>query len=443
MSDRTTLDDFSLVPDQADEGVPGVVVVFSAGKALVRPIALARGQVVLGRNDATGMLDDERVSREHSELRFDGNRWTVKDLGSRNGTWVDGEQVKGAVAFDGPSVLRMGSTLCLFTEDVRPYIGEAVTVTGDVVAGPALRHSLERIRAVAASSERLLILGESGAGKELAARTFHAAGPHAKGRFVAVNCAAIPEGVAERLLFGALKGAYSGATHDAEGYVQAAQDGVLFLDEIGELDLEVQAKLLRMLEHKEVLPLGASMPRKVNARICFATNRELRVAVANKRFRDDLYYRMTQAQVRLPPLRERLEEIPVLIARELERIDPSLSAHARFVEACLLRPWPGNVRELYGALRRGVDEARAARADQLRVEHLDAEAGLALDLPADDRRATPAARTGAEPTRDEIEAALAEHKGNMAATARALGLHRTQLYRLVQRLGIQARGDRD
>jgi transcriptional regulator with GAF, ATPase, and Fis domain len=333
----------------------------------------------------------------------------------------------------------MGSTLCLFVDDVRPYIGEGVTVSGEVVAGPSLRHTLERIRAVASWSERLLILGESGAGKELAARAFHAAGPHAKGRFVAVNCAAIPEGVAERLLFGALKGAYSGATHDAEGYVQAAQDGVLFLDEIGELDLEVQAKLLRMLEHKEVLPLGASTPRKVNARICFATNRELRVAVANKQFRDDLYYRMTQAQVRLPPLRERLEEVPVLMARELERIDPALSPHARLIEACLMRPWPGNVRELCGAMRRAADSAHAARCEQVRAEHLDADAGQPLDAPPADRNGAPPARTGAEPTRDEIEAALAEHKGNMAATARALGLHRTQLYRLVQRHGLRDR----
>jgi transcriptional regulator with GAF, ATPase, and Fis domain len=439
MSDRTTLDDFSLVPSEGDARVPGVVVVFSTAKPMVRPIALARGRVVLGRNEVTGVLDDERVSREHTEVSFDGDRWTVTDLGSRNGTFVDGEQIKGTVTLDGPSILRMGSTLCLFVEDVRSYIGDGVTVTGDLVAGPSLRHTLDRIKAVAGWSERLLILGESGAGKELAARAFHAAGPHARGRFVAVNCAAIPEGVAERLLFGSLKGAYSGATHDADGYVQAAQDGVLFLDEIGELDLEVQAKLLRMLESKEVLPLGASTARKVNARICFATNRELRVAVANKQFRDDLYYRMTQAQVRLPPLRERLEEMPVLIVRELARIDAALVPHARLVEACLLRPWPGNVRELCGAMRRAADNAHAARSTHVSHEHLDAEAGQPLDAPAEDRHGTPPTRTGEEPTREEIETALIEHKGNMAATARALGLHRTQLYRIVQRLGLKVR----
>ena len=153
--------------------------------------------------------------------------------------------------------------------------------------------------------------------------TRHATAPESNAPFVAVNCAAIPEGLAERLLFGARKGAYSGATADAEGYIQAANRGTLFLDEIAELDPLVQAKLLRVLETREVLPLGASRAKKVDIGICAASHRRLRDEVTAGRFREDLYFRIGRPEVQIPPLRERLDEIPWFVARELRRVDPS------------------------------------------------------------------------------------------------------------------------
>jgi DNA-binding NtrC family response regulator len=441
MGDQSTVDDLSLGPEEAEPPLPGVLVVYSAGTAMLRALPLQRGRLVLGRDETAGALEDARTSRQHTELVFDGSLWTIRDLGSRNGTFVDGRAIEGPAVFAAPQILRLGSTLCLFELNVRPYLGHDLTLQPDLVAGPALHGALGRIAHLARTSERLLIVGESGSGKELAARRFHSAGPNASGRFVAVNCAAIPEGVAERLLFGSLKGAYSGASADADGYAQAAHGGVLFLDEIGELDLEVQAKLLRMLESHEVMPLGAAMPRKLNTRVCFATHRDLRGAVAQKQFREDLYYRIIQALVRLPPLRRRREEIPHLIARELSRLQDTPQVHVRLVEACLLRPWPGNVRELIGSVRHAVGSARAAGASLVRAEYLDPDAGMPV---AGELLAIPANATLArkpEPTREAIEAALVKHDGNMAATARALGVHRTQLYRLVERYGIKGPND--
>jgi transcriptional regulator with PAS, ATPase and Fis domain len=279
------------------------------------------------------------------------------------------------------------------------------------------------VRSAARASDVVLIGGESGAGKEHAARTYHASGPHANGPFVALNAATIPEGVAERVLFGARRGAFSGAV-DAEGTLAAAHGGVLFLDEIGELSLETQAKLLRFCETREVIALGATTPRRVNARLCFATHRDLRAAVAEGRFRADFYYRIAQMEVTVPPLRQRAEEIPWIVAGELARqeaCEPS-RVHASFLEACLLRPWPGNVRELLGAVRRAVQNAGGAPL--LRAEHLDARAGrpLASAPPGPKTEPPREPEDPAAAERRRIVDALAQAAGNQTAAAQLLGM---------------------
>jgi transcriptional regulator with PAS, ATPase and Fis domain len=266
---------------------------------------------------------------------------------------------------------------------------------------------------------------------------------------VAVNCAAIPHALAERLLFGAKRGAYSGAEADADGYVQEADGGTLFLDEIAELDPQVQAKLLRVLESKELLPLGASKPRKVDFAFCSATNKDLRALVAAGTLREDLYFRVGLPAVALPALRNRPEEIPALIAQELAKLSPATTAHVSLVEQCLLRPWPGNVRELLTELRTA---AQAALADGNRVaaRHLSATAGSVFGSAMPDARPAPQDGHDSPPSdgprkrmprvdvewRRRIEDALRANAGNIAATARALGLHRTQLRRLVERHGL-------
>jgi DNA-binding NtrC family response regulator len=487
---------------QEDRAKPGLVVIFSGGVPLLRTVAVGAERLMLGREGVGGQpLPDERVSRLHAEVGREPGGWSVADLGSRNGTWVDGEQVTGRRTFASPRVLRMGNTLALFTADVRRFEVAGVTAGPEGVRGPLLRAAMDRVGMAAAAGEGVLITGESGTGKELAARAYHRAGPHARGRFVAINCAAVPAAVAERLLFGTKRGAYSGAEVDAEGYLQAADRGVLFLDEVGELAPEVQAKLLRVLETREVLALGASRPQPVEVRVCAATLRDLRASAAAGQFRADLYYRLAQCEVRLPPLRERPEEVPWLLAHALEEAGEGRpEVHASFVEACLLRPWPGNVRELLGEARRAAREAQPVGVRALRAEHLAPGAGLPLSsvgeasLPGPvagpasppvvpvfgpgrgavdgsvagpgsgfgvgaDSASVPAhgavaahgpgggtvppsagasgtASAGAPPDRATVEAALAAHGGNVSAAARALGLHRTQLYRLMRRWGL-------
>jgi transcriptional regulator with GAF, ATPase, and Fis domain len=406
----------------------------------LRALVLDKGRITLGREVVEGLgLVDNWLSREHADVSFDGTQWSVADRGSRNGTHVDGTRVEGAVKVAAPRVLRVGRTLLFAVRDVTRFEGASVA-TDAMIVGPTLQKAIDRIAYAATTSDGLLINGESGTGKEAAAALFHARGPRASGPFVPVNCAAIPEGLAERLLFGAKRGAFTGATSDAGGYVQGAEGGTLFLDEIGELEPDVQPKLLRVLESKEILTLGATRPRKVDVRFCFATHRDLRAAVAAGHLRADLYYRVAQQQVTLPPLRARAEEIAFHIARELRNVGVALPEDGRFVEECLLRPWPGNVRELIQETRRAAHEARASGATEVRVDHLAESAGRSFERePEIATTSTPSSPGGggsAPPTREAIESIFAAHRGNVAATARALGLHRAQVYRLLRRFGL-------
>jgi DNA-binding NtrC family response regulator len=233
-------------------------------------------------------------------------------------------------------------------------------------------------------------------------------------------------------LFGSRRGAFSGAT-DAAGQVQAANGGTLFLDEVAELSLDVQTKLLRMLETREVLRLGATNYERVDVRVCAATWRDLRQEVALGRFREDLYFRIGQPEIRLPPLRERIEEIPWHIQHLLDHCGAArqLEASAGFVEACAARVWPGNVRELRAEVRR----AAAACAQEVRplaAEDLAPQAGMRII------RETPSVPAAPFPD-DEISAALLAEEGNVLAAARRLGIHRNKVRRWLERFGVDAR----
>jgi DNA-binding NtrC family response regulator len=427
--------------EPAGPPVAGIVLIFSGGRPLCAAVPLDGGALEIGRGGVAGMpLDDARTSRRHARIGFDGARWSVTDLGSRNGTLVDGEMVRGERVSESTRVVRMGDSLLLLVRDVRPYQSAGVSVHGDgTVMGPALFDAWQVIARAARFGPTLHVSGESGTGKELAARAFHAFGAHAGGPFVAVNCAAIPTGVAERLLFGARKGAYSDSTVDADGYVQAADSGTLFLDELAELEATVQAKLLRVLESGEVLALGATRARPVDIRICSATHRDLRAQVSAGRLREDLFFRIGRPAVEVPPLRRRLEEIPWLITRALEK----QAAHASLVEACLLRHWPGNVRELVTEVRAAVQEAMAVGAVQVDARHLSSSAGQAFAPPPASSDAATSNDDAGEtvvrpPAREVIEAALRQAHGNVSAAARALGLHRNQLRRWLARHGLTA-----
>jgi DNA-binding NtrC family response regulator len=412
---------------------PGLVLVWSGAAPAHLTLRAGTGiSVEIGRASMQ-KHEDKLMSRQHARVWHEPGGWRVEDLASRNGTAVDGRRVVGEAR--GPfRVLRTAGSLWLLVDDVRPYEIGPVEVSGDSVIGARLRQAWNQIRKSAANAT-LHITGETGAGKELGARVYHQAGPRPEGPFVAVNCAAIPEGVAERLLFGARRGAYSGADKDAEGFVQTADGGTLFLDEIGDLSLAVQAKLLRVLETREVLALGAARPTPISLRLCSATHHDLRTLVADGKFREDLFYRVARPHVAIPPLRERLDEIPHLVALAARKVAPSVPVHVTLVEACLLRRWPGNVRELIAEVGDATRQV-SSRGDigelGVTAQHLAARAGTGFARAPAERvapGATPTAAAAPLPAREVIEEALRAHGGQVATTARALGLRRNQLRR--------------
>ena len=432
--------------------VPGLLMVYSEHQARLVALPLREREIVLGRGECAGtVLSDAAMSRQHARVRHSGPRFELCDLGGRNGSHVDGVRVAANQWAPISTVARVGSSLFLPCADVRPYVrGEVVRRPDGRLHGPTSQAVLAAIQRAARNGSTLHLHGESGAGKEGAARDFHAAGPRAHGPFVAVNCAAIPEGISERLLFGAKKGAFSGATGDVDGYLQAANGGTLFLDEVAELDLAVQAKLLRVLESREVLALGATRASAVDLRVCSATHRDLRALVADGKLREDLYFRIGRPEVVVPPLRARRDELPWLAQSVLGR-HTGLVCSAGFLEACLLRRWPGNVRELLSEVELAAQEALAAGAERVEAHHLAPRAGLEFRAEGAGQVVAQSGGASSEPAparppggfrsaegKEVLVACLARTEGNVSRAARLLGLHRTQLRRLLAFHGLEA-----
>jgi transcriptional regulator with PAS, ATPase and Fis domain len=445
---KRTVDDVSSVTE-GEPAVPAIVMVASGRESGAHVLGVP---AELGRRIAAGgkthEVNDERMSRDHALVTTDRGLWVISDRDSRNGTFVDGERIQGEVRRRGDVVVRLGHTVFILVSDGRGHGGEAAA---EHVIGPELARVYAEVRRHAAG-DTLLIQGESGSGKELAARLYHEAGPRSAGPFIAVNCATIPEGVAERLLFGSKKGAFSGAV-DATGNFQMAHGGTLFLDEIADLDPAVQAKLLRVLETREVVPVGATHGTRVEIGVVAASHRVLSQAVAERQFRDDLYYRLARPTVVIPPLRARKVDLARLVQRAVAAVAAvaavgrALAPHAKLVELCCTRPWPGNIRELCGAVHQAANDAIAAGRDIVRVEDLSPTAGMPLAAPV----AAPVAAgepaperpraTAGDLDRATVSAALARANQVVSVAARALGLHRTQLYRLMEKYGIARTDD--
>jgi DNA-binding NtrC family response regulator len=317
---------------------------------------------------------------------------------------------------------------------------------------PLMRDFLEMVKRVASSDSTLLVTGETGVGKERLARAIHAESDRARGPFVAVNCGALPENLLESELFGHIKGAFTGATSPRKGHFEAAGEGTLFLDEVGEMPQHLQVKLLTVLQRHEVQPLGASKPRPIDVRIIAATNRDIAADVAEGRFREDLYFRLNVVSLVIPPLRERLEDLPWLLGRFLRHF---AEAHDReevngidekAMEALRRYSWPGNVRELVNVIERAVllCESRHISLDELPPEVRRDERGPAsspplaeapelLDLSLHEARR----RTVEEFERTYLDHHLRKNAGNLAATARDAGINPRTLYEKMRRLGLQ------
>ncbi|MBL8684944.1 MAG: sigma 54-interacting transcriptional regulator [Myxococcales bacterium] len=431
-----TMEDDARDERRGDARSPGILLVFCDRAPTFLAVKLGPEGVRLGRDELLRVgLRDERMSRTHAHVWCDGGSVFVRDVGSRNGTWVDGEHLRES---DGPReldrVLRCGRSLWVCVDDVRPYLRSAVEERGGFVIGPRLRGALAEIESLAERSPTVFVRGESGAGKELAARTFHDASPGRAGPFVAVNCATVPAALAERLFFGARRGVYSGAHEDTVGYFQAADGGTLFLDEIAELDSATQAKLLRAIETREITALGHTKSRPVDLRIVAATLAPLEQAVEQGRFRADLYHRIAAPNVWIPPLRQRGEEVPFLVRRALAASNAESAIDAELIEQCLLREWPGNVRQLTHELSQCAAQWARDPSRGLRLAPLDTDRrGPRSDLPpeSDPPSQRPPPRRASSITEQDARAAVARCGGNISAAARSLGVHRTQLRRVL------------
>jgi transcriptional regulator of acetoin/glycerol metabolism len=427
-------------PNLAALRKPGMVIIFASGRPSARVVELGKSGVELGRGLPEGCFeDDDRVSRHHVRITGKGPSFVVEDLESRNGTFVNGLRLDGAATYPSGALVRIGRSLVWLVDDTSPFETHATHALGSgPVVGGQLRVAHADIALAARAHDTLYIRGETGSGKELAARAFHDArhGSGSSAPFVAVNCAAIPQGLAERLLFGAKRGAFSGATTDSDGYVQAADGGTLFLDEVADLEPLVQGKLLRVLESREVMPLGTSTAKAVTLSVCAASHKSLRDEVLAGRFREDLYFRIGRPEVLIPRLHERLDEIPIHVARELKELDPELGASIDFIEACALRAWPGNVRELYREIKSAAHKAVAEGVNIVDERHLAPEAGVAFARKSiEPETAGDPVDLRLPPTDEAIEKALGENDGNVRGTARALGMHRNQLRRWMEKRG--------
>lgn len=334
----------------------------------------------------------------------------------------------------------------------RSLVGERTPVM--IGESPAMVRLQDELRVVASSDLSVLILGETGVGKELVAATLHAWSARHDEPLVHVNCAALPESIAESELFGHVKGAFSGAVGARRGKFELGHRGTLFLDEVGELPLSIQAKFLRALQSGEIQRVGSDENIRVDTRIVAATNRDLRREVADGRFRADLYHRLSVYPVSVPPLRERGSDVLLLAGYFLEQNrarlgSGSLRLSADAQQSLMRYSWPGNVRELEHVLSRAALRALASHDDRARVRTIDASM-LALEVdssyepraPSELRPPRLAPGMGLRDAVDQyqrqlIEAALAEHQGSWSATARALGMDRSNLHRLATRLGLR------
>jgi DNA-binding NtrC family response regulator len=389
-------------------------------------------------NDIT--IEDPAVSRFHCRLVPDHNGWRVEDSGSLNGTHLQGLNIHSAVLPPdatlalGNSLLRIqwGQTLEKTLVPMMPNFG-ALTGTGR-----AMRKLFALLEKVAASEINCFIHGESGTGKELVATEIVQRGIRADKPFVVVDCGAISPTLVESELFGHARGSFTGADRDRVGAFEAADGGTVFLDEIGELPLEVQPKLLRALEQREIRRVGETKTRKVNVRVISATNRDLEREVNKGSFRGDLYFRIAVITVRVPPLRERPEDLPHLIRSFLSQLGAE-SNEALFGSEVLAElathEWPGNVRELRNYVERSIvlQTARISVTPSANAPMASAVAASTVDVNIPYKVAKEALIDGFE--RAYVRGVIAACNGNMTKAARMAGIDRMYLHRLVQKHG--------
>jgi transcriptional regulator with GAF, ATPase, and Fis domain len=399
-------------------------------------------RAVIGSDPSSQLvLTDRTCSRLHCEITVSAGKAFLRDLGSRNETLINGVPVERARLIEG-AVIALGRTQVRFglaKESITIPLSTEARFGSLVGRSSVMRAVFAMLEQSARSDTTILLEGPTGTGKEAAAESIHMASPRRDGPFIVLDCGALPPDLLESELFGHEKGAFTGAVSEREGAFEAAHGGTIFLDEIGELALDLQPKLLRVLEQRQVKRVGTSRYNDVDVRVIAATNRDLRVEVNNQRFRADLYYRLAVVSVRLPPLRERLEDLPLLVEQLLgDGPVPSELREPSFLEELSRHSWPGNVRELRNYLERCVALRSAdppAPEEPERAEAGGTATGPAVDAKLPLREAREAWTNTFE--KRYLVALLALHQDNVSAAARAAGIARIHLHRLLRKHGLR------
>jgi len=425
------------------------------------------GSIVLGRSGSSDLkIDDASITRKHARLHL-GEQIEIEDLGSVNGTRVRDQRIEPGrrVPVNRGEPFRLGSALLVIhavDEETgpRPKVTEETATRRDdgtgtghatgkrgrsrIVNDPAMHALYELVDRIAAGNINLLITGETGVGKELVAERLHERSRRSSRPFLRLNCAAVAESLLEAELFGYERGAFTGATQAKQGLLEAVDGGTFFLDEVGEMPLTLQAKMLRALESRQVLRVGGLSPRTIDVRFVAATNRDLEEQVRHGRFREDLYFRLNGALVVVPPLRERVGEIEPLatefIRATCEELGRRPVPELRPEALVMLQSyaWPGNVRELRNFIERAVLVAPGAELtpEHFPIQRMASTLRLHRVGPESSPPPAPPAAASSDPERDRILGVLADCGGNQSRAAKELGISRTTLVSRLDSYGI-------
>lgn len=455
---RTEKDIRRFAPGVQFENGPHLFVVIEGGRPRaggmraslqdVDEVTIGRGherRLLANRRELSLELPDRKLSETHARLVRRSGSWRIQDQASTNGTFVNGCRMTEHVLSEGDTLV-CGQTVMRFRLDLPTPAHDTSAAEGPAAMGlstllPALAFQLGSLARLAPTKLPILLLGDTGTGKEVLARAIHAASGR-QGPFVAVNCGALASGLVEAQLFGHTRGAFSGAVRDEAGFVRTAARGTLFLDEVGDLPAGAQAALLRVLQEGEVTAVGNARSAKVDVRVVAATHQPVDQMQGLGTFRSDLFARLAGFTHRLCPLAARREDIGLIVAHHLPLLMPppvddvTLTAEAAY--ALVAYAWPLNVRELVHAIARAVS---LAHDGVIGIEHLPpALAAISLAGQASSQPANLSPEDSA--LRAELTEHLERHQGNVSAVARELGKATMQLYRLMHRLGVDPKQHR-
>jgi len=432
---------------------PGLVLLYAdTFRELPAAYLLERERHVLGRDAGAAdlTLKAPAVSRVHAEITRDGQKFVLRDLGSRNGVIVNGRKLQSA-ELEPLDEVRIGDAIFKFVEDEAGQYAR-YRIDGAMPHGEARRSQkpsalaggyridtiVAEIERVAATPLSVIVRGPSGTGKEVIASELHRLSGR-RGKLAAINCTALPQNLIESELFGYKRGAFSGADRDKPGLIRHADGGTLLLDEIGDMPLEAQAKLLRVLQAREVLPLGATTPEPVDVRVVAATHRDLERLQREGKFREDLFARLNEYAVELPALHERKEDVYLLTQTFLARHgghgkEPSFA----FMSGLLHYDFPYNVRELEACIKRALalTDGALLEPEVLPEAVQEAMSDYGRDGSARESQTPPEDESTGAPDEPALRELLTRHQGNVAAVGRELGKARMQIHRWMKRYGI-------